>query len=202
MAYWLGGTPPRNTSLSVPRLTPERKVRTTTSSGPGSRQGHRSDLPHPGLAQPECARGISHRPHPPRGREMNPADGYSVLLVKSLRQGTGESPGDFLGRRRRCWSAFGAGAGVGLVGGGSGHGHGGGGADGSNGPGDRADRPGRAACRARAHSRVERHRLVRRHAVCSDDERDIDARTRPLARHRVRSGELGDARPGYASLPG
>jgi phosphatidylglycerophosphate synthase len=46
---------------------------------------------------------------------MNPADGYSVLLVKSLRQGTGEPPGDFLGRRQRCWSAFGAGAGVGLL---------------------------------------------------------------------------------------
>ena len=35
-AYWLGGTPPRNTSVSVPRLTPERTVRTVTSSVPGS----------------------------------------------------------------------------------------------------------------------------------------------------------------------
>ena len=35
-AYWLAGTPPRNTSVSVPRLTPERSVRTRTSPGPGS----------------------------------------------------------------------------------------------------------------------------------------------------------------------
>src|SRR5215213_9746314 len=36
VAYWLSGTPPRNTSVSVPRLTPVRRVRTSTSSGPGS----------------------------------------------------------------------------------------------------------------------------------------------------------------------
>ena len=34
-AYWAAGTPPRNTSVSVPRLTPDRKVRTITSSRPG-----------------------------------------------------------------------------------------------------------------------------------------------------------------------
>ena len=33
---WSGGTPRRNTSVSVPRLTPDRTVRTTTSAGPGS----------------------------------------------------------------------------------------------------------------------------------------------------------------------
>src|SRR6266540_3639333 len=36
LAYWLAGTPPENTSVSVPRLMPECRVRTRTSSGPGS----------------------------------------------------------------------------------------------------------------------------------------------------------------------
>jgi hypothetical protein len=34
-ANWLSGTPPRKTRVSVPRLTPEKRVRTSTSSGPG-----------------------------------------------------------------------------------------------------------------------------------------------------------------------
>src|SRR5215218_5923004 len=55
-AYWLGGTPPRNTSVSVPRLTPDRSVRTTTSprSGSGSTTGRIS--PSPGArSQYACA---------------------------------------------------------------------------------------------------------------------------------------------------
>ena len=55
-AYWLGGTPPRNTSVSVPRLTPERTVRTMTSSGPGFGQRHRPDLAVAGRTQPESVR--------------------------------------------------------------------------------------------------------------------------------------------------
>ena len=54
-AYWPGGTPPRNTSVSVPRLTPDRSVRTSTSSAPGLGQRDRPDLPAAGLAQPERA---------------------------------------------------------------------------------------------------------------------------------------------------
>jgi hypothetical protein len=40
-AYWLGGTRPSKTSVSVPRLTPEYSVRTSTSPGPvgGSSNG-------------------------------------------------------------------------------------------------------------------------------------------------------------------
>ena len=34
-ADWLSGTPPRKTRLSVPRLTADHSVRTSTSSGPG-----------------------------------------------------------------------------------------------------------------------------------------------------------------------
>ena len=45
--YWSGGTPPRKTSVSVPRLTPERKVRTFTSpsSGAGNVTGLISPTP-------------------------------------------------------------------------------------------------------------------------------------------------------------
>src|SRR5262249_10339603 len=35
-ACWLAGTPPVKTSVSVPRLMPEYRVRTSTSPGPGS----------------------------------------------------------------------------------------------------------------------------------------------------------------------
>src|SRR5215213_1233819 len=49
VAYWLSGTPPRNTSVSVPRLTPVRKVRTSTSSGPGSGTQTGRISPTPGL---------------------------------------------------------------------------------------------------------------------------------------------------------
>src|SRR5215208_1331457 len=55
-AYWLGGTPPRNTSVSVPRLTPDRSVRTTTSSLPGSGSLTRRISPRPGpRSQNACA---------------------------------------------------------------------------------------------------------------------------------------------------
>ena len=51
-----GGTPPRNTSVSVPRLTPDRRVRTRTSSRPGSGSVTGRISPQPGRAQPECVR--------------------------------------------------------------------------------------------------------------------------------------------------
>ena len=55
-AYWLGGTPPRNTSVSVPRLTPERSVRTTTSPLPGSGSATGRISPRPGpRSQNACA---------------------------------------------------------------------------------------------------------------------------------------------------
>src|SRR4029079_10542141 len=76
-AYWPGGTPPRKTSVSVPRLTPARRVRTTTS--PRARSGgadrprspravtaprfgerDRPDLAVPGRAQPERVRVHQH----------------------------------------------------------------------------------------------------------------------------------------------
>ena len=47
-AYWPGGTPPRNTNVSVPRLTPDSKVRTTTSSRPGSGSVTGRISPQPG----------------------------------------------------------------------------------------------------------------------------------------------------------
>jgi hypothetical protein len=55
-AYWSGGTPPRKTNVSVPRLMPDRKVRTITSSrrGWGSVTGRIS--PRPGVpSQNACA---------------------------------------------------------------------------------------------------------------------------------------------------
>src|SRR3954466_3027097 len=56
VAYWLGGTPPRKTSVSVPRLTPDRKVRTTTSPCPGSGSVDRLISPDPGArSQNACA---------------------------------------------------------------------------------------------------------------------------------------------------
>jgi hypothetical protein len=55
-AYWLGGTPPRKTSVSVPRLTPERSVRTTTSPRPGSGNVTGRISPRPGArSQNACA---------------------------------------------------------------------------------------------------------------------------------------------------
>ena len=55
-AYWSGGTPPRKTSVSVPRLTPERMVRTSTSSGPGSGSATGRISPRPGArSQNACA---------------------------------------------------------------------------------------------------------------------------------------------------
>ena len=47
-ACWSAGTPPRNTSVSVPRLTPERTVRTSTSPGPGSGTSTGRISPTPG----------------------------------------------------------------------------------------------------------------------------------------------------------
>src|SRR6185312_6144910 len=46
----LCGTPPRNTSPSVPRLTPDRSVRTSTSPGPGSGSATVRISPRPGSA--------------------------------------------------------------------------------------------------------------------------------------------------------
>ena len=63
-AYWSGGTPPRNTSVSVPRLTPDRKVRTITSSRPRLGQRDRPDLPAAGRAQPERVRVVAAGHHP------------------------------------------------------------------------------------------------------------------------------------------
>jgi class 3 adenylate cyclase len=55
-ACWLGGTPPRNTSVSVPRLTPDRSVRTTASPGPGSGSATGRISPRPGArSQNACA---------------------------------------------------------------------------------------------------------------------------------------------------
>ena len=59
-AYWAGGTPPRNTNVSVPRLTPDRKVRTITSSGPGSGSVTGRISPQPGArSQNACASACS-----------------------------------------------------------------------------------------------------------------------------------------------
>ena len=55
-AYWPGGTPPRKTSVSVPRLTPDRSVRTTTSSRPGWGSATGRISPCPGArSQNACA---------------------------------------------------------------------------------------------------------------------------------------------------
>jgi hypothetical protein len=56
-ACWLRGTPPRNTRVSVPRLTPEKSVRTTTSSGPGSGSPIVRISPSPG-ARSQKARAV------------------------------------------------------------------------------------------------------------------------------------------------
>ena len=56
VAYWLGGTPPRNTSVSVPRLMPDRSVRTITSPRPGSGSAAGRISPRPGArSQNACA---------------------------------------------------------------------------------------------------------------------------------------------------
>src|SRR6185312_13760547 len=104
-------TRPRNTSPSVPRLTPERKVRTATSAGPGSGRGTDRSSPTPGSRNQNARAALRTGLILLRGREMNPADGSSVLLLESLRQGTGESSGDLPGRRSRSWSVSGPGAG-------------------------------------------------------------------------------------------
>jgi hypothetical protein len=48
VAYNAGGTDPENTSVSVPRLTPEYNVRTRTSSGPGGARVTGRISPWPG----------------------------------------------------------------------------------------------------------------------------------------------------------
>jgi hypothetical protein len=45
---WLAGTPPRKTSVSVPRLMPVYAVRTSTSSGPGGASAAVRISPTPG----------------------------------------------------------------------------------------------------------------------------------------------------------
>ena len=54
---WLAGTSPRNTSVSVPRLTPVNRVRTSTSSGPGSGRGDSRISALPGSAS-QSARAV------------------------------------------------------------------------------------------------------------------------------------------------
>src|SRR5947209_3579134 len=55
-AYWSGGTPPRNTSVSVPRLTPDLRLRTITSSRRGSDRVTVRISPQPGArSQNACA---------------------------------------------------------------------------------------------------------------------------------------------------
>ena len=49
-SYWLGGTPPAKTSVSVPRLTPERRVRTSTSPAAGAGTATGRISPRPGSA--------------------------------------------------------------------------------------------------------------------------------------------------------
>src|SRR5262249_1597820 len=48
VAYNVGGTDPENTNVSVPRLTPEYKLRTRTSSGPGGARVTGRSSPWPG----------------------------------------------------------------------------------------------------------------------------------------------------------
>ena len=62
-AYWPGGTPPRNTNVSVPRLTPDRKVRTTTSPRPGSGSVTGRISPRPGARSQNALRIVLHGPH-------------------------------------------------------------------------------------------------------------------------------------------
>src|SRR5215217_2256380 len=79
VAYWLSGTPPRNTSVSVPRLTPVHRVRTSTSSGPGSGTLTGRISPTPGsLSQNASAsRGTSPPfPPPPNRAGASPAEFY------------------------------------------------------------------------------------------------------------------------------
>ena len=84
-AYWLGGTPPRNTSVSVPRLTPERSVRTTTSPRPGSGSATGRISPRPGArSQNACASSST----------SYASASYRIGLWRSCR------PGGYLGGRR------------------------------------------------------------------------------------------------------
>ncbi len=57
-AYWLAGTRPWKTSVSVPRLTPECRVRTRTSPGPvgGSSNGRISPAEGPTNQNARAAR--------------------------------------------------------------------------------------------------------------------------------------------------
>lgn len=53
---WAGGTPPRKTNVSVPRLTPDRSVRTITSPCPGLESVTGRISPQPGArSQNACA---------------------------------------------------------------------------------------------------------------------------------------------------
>src|SRR3954447_25202143 len=54
-----GGTPPRKASVSVPRLTPDRNVRTTTSSRPGSGTVTGRISPRPGARSQNARASIS-----------------------------------------------------------------------------------------------------------------------------------------------
>src|SRR3712207_2907483 len=59
---WLSGTPPRKTRASVPRLTPDHSVRTSTSSGPGRGRGTGRISPSPGARSQKAYAGTSTSP--------------------------------------------------------------------------------------------------------------------------------------------
>src|SRR5919204_3342427 len=72
-AYWLSGTRPWKTSVSVPRLTPEYRVWTSTSPGPGSASRAVRISPEPGarsqnacVTAPTSSQNFSGTDWPPR----------------------------------------------------------------------------------------------------------------------------------------
>src|SRR5215468_10326993 len=77
-AYWLAGTPPRNTSVSVPRLMPEWTVCTRISSGPGSgsRTGRISPWPGRRSQKARASRVIGLLLAPFSGRTAPPQFAY------------------------------------------------------------------------------------------------------------------------------
>src|SRR5215211_5051069 len=104
--YWLAGTPPRNTRVSVPRLIPERSVLTTTSSGPGCGSDTGRISPTPGShSQNACA--FRRRPSFAAEPGVNRTVASPVILTYTIGDGFGDSSGSDRPRGRPYRSAGG-----------------------------------------------------------------------------------------------
>ena len=103
-AYWSGGTSPRNTRASVPRLTPDRRARTSTSPSPGSGTVAVRSSPTPGArTQNATASGVTRDLALP-GRVMNPDLAVPLPVNRQPLRGVlvGEGSGRVRGPVQSC----------------------------------------------------------------------------------------------------